>query len=103
MLVMHEPMNTSSIGVPATSDSGCASSGSFGQASSGSVISLMSILDDLGVLRVRVGAACSTGSASQASMACARRSSVRRILVALGDHPAQHHDVRLQVLGDGLL
>ena len=38
MLVMREPMKTSSILSPATSDSGFMSSGSFGQASKGSLI-----------------------------------------------------------------
>ena len=39
MLVMHEPMNTSSILSPATCDSSLASSGSFGQQRIGSLIS----------------------------------------------------------------
>ncbi|CKS95588.1 Uncharacterised protein [Mycobacterium tuberculosis] len=43
MLVMHEPMNTSSIAAPATSLSVFTSSGSFGQATMGSWISARSI------------------------------------------------------------
>jgi hypothetical protein len=52
MLVMHEPMKTSSIFVSCTSDSSFASSGSFGQHSSGSVDRVQVDLDHGGVLGV---------------------------------------------------
>jgi hypothetical protein len=47
MFVMHEPRNTSSIGVPATSLSVLMSSGSFGQASRGSLMVARSISNTL--------------------------------------------------------
>src|SRR5512140_2301514 len=43
MLVMHEPRKTSWIGVPATSERSLTSSGSFGQARIGSLMSFRSI------------------------------------------------------------
>ena len=55
MLVMHEPMNTSSILVSGTSDSGFTSSGSFGQASDRLVDLGQVDLDHGGVLGVGIG------------------------------------------------
>ena len=54
MLVMHEPMNTSSILAPATSDSSLTSSGSFGQATIGSLDVGEIDVDDGGVLGVGI-------------------------------------------------
>ena len=78
MLVMQEPMNTSSILSPATSDSGLTSSGSFGQASD-RLLDLGQIdLDHRGIFGVGVGLPAGPGLASQASIAAMRRSRVRR-------------------------
>ncbi len=54
MLVMHEPMKTSSIGVFCTSDRNLASSGSLGQHRIGSLISFRSTLNDFGIFGVGV-------------------------------------------------
>ncbi|MOA24993.1 hypothetical protein D3C78_1456950 [compost metagenome] len=76
MLVMQEPMNTSSILSPATVDSRRASSGSFGAQSTGSFTSARSI--SMTAAYSASASACSRfGLASQASMAWARRSRVR--------------------------
>ena len=79
MLVMHEPMKTSSILAPATSLRNFASSGSFGQHRIGSLISRQVDLDHVRRTRRLVGFE-QLGLASQACLALAmRRSSVRRV------------------------
>ena len=97
MLVMQEPMKTSSILSPATSDRSLTSSGSLGQARIGSVISARSISEDGGVFGVFV-ALEERRPASHFSQLSIRRLSVSRVLVALGDHPLHQRDVALQVL-----
>ena len=75
ILVMQEPINTSSILVLATSDKGFMSSGSFGQASKGSVISLRSI-SSTAAYSASSSASINTGFSSQDSIACALLSRV---------------------------
>ena len=81
MLVMHEPMNTSSIFAPATSDSVFTSSGSFGQATIGSCDLGEVDLDHRGVLGVRVGLRAASGRRARpparrcGAAGCARRHS----------------------------
>mmetsp|Transcript_27961 Transcript_27961/g.58557 ORF Transcript_27961/g.58557 Transcript_27961/m.58557 type:complete len:252 (-) Transcript_27961:1453-2208(-) len=76
MLVIHEPMKTSSIFSPATSDKSADASGSLGNARTGSLSSLrsMSITVEYSAL---VSASIRTGSASHSSMRAMRRSKVR--------------------------
>ena len=76
ILVMHEPMNTSSIFVPSTADRGLMSSGSLGHAKSGSVILFRSISIILWYSACSSGS-IKTGFSSHSSMARARLSSVR--------------------------
>ena len=75
MLVMQEPMKTSWTGSPAMAESGLTSSGSLGQATSGSVMAARSIsrtaLYSAWGSRLR-----RIGSASQARQASMRRRSV---------------------------
>ena len=75
MLTMHEPMKASSIRSPATSDSGLTSSGSFGQARMGSLISARSISRTAAYSASR-SRSRRPGLASQASQASMRRFSV---------------------------
>ncbi len=76
MLVMHEPMKTSSILAPATSDRVLTSSGSFGQATMGSCTSARSI-SITAAYSASASGSSSFGSASQASMAWIRRDRLR--------------------------
>ncbi len=76
MLVMHEPMNTSSMAAPATSDSVLTSSGSFGQATIGSWMSARSI-SMTAAYSASASGASSSGLASQASIFSMRRASER--------------------------
>ena len=76
MFVMQEPMKTSSTARPLTCESGTMSSGSLGQATRGSVIAPMSI-SITAAYSAPGSAASSSGSASQRSMASARRARVR--------------------------
>ena len=75
MLVMQEPIKTSSIGVLATSESKRASSGSFGAQTTGSVISLRSI-SMTAAYSASGSAESSDGLDSHASISAMRRSSV---------------------------
>ena len=102
MLVMHEPMNTSSILAPATSDSVFTSSGSFGQATIGSWMSARSI-SITAAYSASASPLSSCGSFSQASCAAMRRCQRARVGVALGDHPLHQRDVAVDVLDDRLL
>ena len=76
MLVMHEPMNTSSIFVPERSDMKHTSSGSFGQAIIGSLMSSM-LISITAAYSASLSASSSSGFASHFSMALMRRSKVR--------------------------
>ena len=105
MLVMHEPMNTSSTRRPATSDRGRTSSGSLGQATSGSVMAEVSI-SMTAAYSAPASARRSDGSASHRSMAWARRSRERASSYPASIKRSQHHHVgaevgRHRVLGQG--
>ncbi|MNC67685.1 hypothetical protein D3C75_1182000 [compost metagenome] len=76
MLVMHEPMKTSSIGVSCTADSRRASSGSLGAHRMGSFTSARSI-SMTWAYSASASASSRFGAASQASMASMRRCRVR--------------------------
>ena len=76
MLVMHEPMNTSSIFAPATSASVLTSSGSFGQATIGSWMSARSI-SMTAAYSASASRSSSWGFLTHASCAAMRRASVR--------------------------
>jgi hypothetical protein len=101
MLVMHEPMKTSSTFSPVTSRER-ASSGSLGQQRIGLGELVHVDLDRLDVLGARVGLherrlrepVLHVGDAPLERA---------RVAVALGDHPLEHRDVRREVLGDGRL
>ena len=72
---MHEPINTSSILVPETSESGLTSSGSFGHANKGSFMLFRSISKILWYSASESGSN-NTGFSSHASISRARRSIV---------------------------
>ncbi len=76
MLVMHEPMNTSSMVSPATSDRVFASSGSLGQHTIGSTISSRSI-SITAAYSASASGSSSCGSASHCSILSMRRCRVR--------------------------
>ena len=75
MLVIHEPIKTSCISVLATSDSGFISSGSFGHANNGSVISFKSI-SITSAYSASASGSRSSGFLIHSSIACALRSKV---------------------------
>jgi hypothetical protein len=99
MLVMHEPMNTSSILVPATSDKSLASSGSFGQHSTGSLRSARSIS-----MTCAYSASLSASSKLGAGQPGFNRldAALQRALVgiAVGDHVLHQRDVAGEVFLD---
>ena len=76
MFVIHEPINTSSTLSPATSDKVFASSGSLGQHTIGSLISLRSI-SITSAYSASASARINSGLANHSSIFCARRSKVR--------------------------
>ena len=76
MLVIHEPMNTSSILSPATSAKVLASSGSFGQQRIGSLMALISIVMSA-AYSASASARNNVGLASHASIPLIRRAMVR--------------------------
>ncbi|MNE58846.1 hypothetical protein D3C80_1539040 [compost metagenome] len=76
MLVMQEPMNTSSIWLPATSLSRRASSGSFGAQRMGSLMVARSI-SMISAYSASLSASISTGLASHSSIPLMRRVMVR--------------------------
>mmetsp|Transcript_22308 Transcript_22308/g.53515 ORF Transcript_22308/g.53515 Transcript_22308/m.53515 type:complete len:267 (+) Transcript_22308:661-1461(+) len=76
MLVMHDPMNTSSTLSPHTSDKRRASSGSLGAQRIGSVMSLR-LISMISAYSAPLSASMSLGAASQSCMDAIRRSIVR--------------------------
>ena len=102
MLVMHEPMNTSSILVPATSDSVFTSSGIV-RAGHDRLVDVGQVdLDDGGVLGVRIGLQqLRVGEPRLHRLDAALQRA--RVGVAVGDHPLHQRDVAVEVLDDRLL